>query len=123
MQGKNWFAGWLMACGCSQAGEVAIVGVQASRSGEGYRFDVTLRHADTGWEHYADRWEILTPDGEVLGTRVLYHPHVDEQPFTRSLSGIKIPEGVVKVKIRAHDSVHGYNAKERDREVILDRAD
>lgn len=96
------------------AGEADVVAVKAAASGDRvYRFDVTLRHDDTGWDHYADRWEVLTPAGEVLGTRVLYHPHVDEQPFTRSLSGVEVPAGVQKVIIRAHDSVHESGGKEQ----------
>jgi hypothetical protein len=51
----------------------------------GGRFDVTLSHPDTGWDHYADGWRVEDQDGNVLGTRVLGHPHVTEQPFTRSL--------------------------------------
>lgn len=75
-------------------------------------FEVTVQHEDTGWEHYADRWEVLTPEGQVLATRVLTHPHVNEQPFTRSQSGIVIPEGVTQVWVRAHDLVHGYGGRE-----------
>jgi hypothetical protein len=67
-----------------------------------------VRHVDEGWDHYADRWEVLSPDGEVLGVRELLHPHVDEQPFTRSLTGVAIPEGVDEVEVRARDSVHGF---------------
>jgi hypothetical protein len=75
-------------------------------------FAVTVRHEDSGWEHYADRWEVLTPDGKVIATRVLHHPHVDEQPFTRTLSNVKIPQSIDEVSIRAHDSVHNYGGKE-----------
>ncbi len=75
-------------------------------------FHVTLKHADSGWEHYANQWDIISPEGKILGTRVLYHPHVNEQPFTRSLSGVKIPAGINQVTIRAKDSVHGYGGKE-----------
>ena len=74
-------------------------------------FDVTVRHADEGWEHYANRWEVLTLEGEVLATRTLAHPHQHEQPFTRSLSGIAVPEGVDQVVIRVNDSIHGYGGK------------
>jgi len=91
------------------AGQVEIVDVKVTDNQGSYRFDVTLRHADTGWDHYADGWEVLSPSGDVLGKRGLAHPHVDEQPFTRSLSGVKIPAGTSSVSIRAHDSVHGYN--------------
>lgn len=76
------------------------------------QFTVTLRHADKGWDHYADRWEVLSLQGEVLGTRILYHPHVNEQPFTRSLGGVRIPPSTKQVRIRARDSVHGYGGKE-----------
>jgi hypothetical protein len=77
-------------------------------------FSVTLRHADTGWDHYADRWEVLGPDRSVLGTRTLWHPHVQEQPFTRLLEKVAIPANIQRVTIRAHDSVHGYGAKEME---------
>ena len=76
-----------------------------------YQFDVTVQHKDEGWKHYANKWDVVGQDGAVLGTRTLYHPHVEEQPFTRSLSGVKIPEGITKVTILAHDSVHKYGGK------------
>ena len=82
---------------------------------------VTLQHADTGWDHNADGWRVVTADGKVLGHRTLYHPHVNEQPFTRNLSGIKIPAGQKTVYVEAHDKVHGWN---KDRlEVDLQRAE
>lgn len=90
------------------AGSVEVVDVKSTREAAGtYRFDVTLRHQDDGWNHYANKWEVLLPSGEVIATRVLHHPHVDEQPFTRSLGGVKIPEAVKIVKVRGHDNVHG----------------
>ena len=91
------------------AGSADVVAVRVTSTGpELYRFDVTVRHADTGWEHYADRWEVVAPDGRVLGTRTLLHPHVEEQPFTRSLGGVRIPGDVTDVLIRARDNVDGY---------------
>lgn len=88
-------------------GAPEIVDVRAQWQAGGWRFDVTLRHADSGWEHYADAWSVIGPDGTVLGKRVLAHPHVEEQPFTRSLSGVSIPEGVAALRLRPHDLVHG----------------
>ncbi|MEM9168775.1 MAG: hypothetical protein AAGC56_03900 [Pseudomonadota bacterium] len=94
------------------AGEADVVAIRAKETAPGvWRFAVTVRHADTGWDHYADRWEVLDPEGRVLGTRVLAHPHVDEQPFTRSLSGVVIPPTTPYVVVRAHDSVDGYGGK------------
>ncbi len=74
--------------------------------------DVTVKHADTGWDHYANRWEILGPDGKVIATRVLAHPHVNEQPFTRSLSNVRIPGEFTWVKVRANDLVHGEGGRD-----------
>lgn len=93
------------------AGEADVVNVVVSNNGNSYRFDVTVMHQDAGWDHYADKWDVVGEDGTVFGTRVLYHPHVNEQPFTRSLSGVKIPEAVKAVTIRAHDSVHAYGGR------------
>jgi len=104
------------ACGLAApafAGEADVVAVKAFREATGtFRFDVSVRHADSGWEHYADRFDVVAPDGTVLGTRVLLHPHETEQPFTRSLFGVAIPKGVETVIVRAHDSVHGYGGAE-----------
>ena len=74
--------------------------------GGSYTFSATVAHADTGWKHYADKFEILAPDGRVLGTRILIHPHVDEQPFTRGLGNVRIPAGIAEVIVRASDNVH-----------------
>lgn len=73
-----------------------------------YAFSVTILHQDDGWTHYADSWDVLTPDGQVLGTRTLFHPHVEENPFTRSLSNVQVPIGLREVLIRPHCSRDGY---------------
>lgn len=102
----------LVAAAAAYAGEADVVDVAVRMTGQNtFSFDVTIRHADEGWQHYADKWDVVAPDGTVLGTRTLYHPHEDEQPFTRSLSGVKIPASVNAVILRAHDSVHGYGGK------------
>ncbi len=99
--------------GPAMAGEADVVDVEVAKQGEGeFRFDVTVRHADEGWDHYADRWDVVGPDGDVLGSRNLLHPHVNEQPFTRSLTGVAIPDDVAQVTLRAHDSVHGLGGAE-----------
>ena len=85
-----------------------VVDVAVSRSGDTYSFVVTVRSTDTGWDKYTDAWEVRSPDGEVLAVRELLHPHVDEQPFTRSLSQADVPEGTTVVTIAARDSVRGF---------------
>lgn len=77
----------------------------------GQTLSVTLSHPDTGWDHYADGWEVLTPDGTSLGIRELAHPHVNEQPFTRSLSGVQVPEGIEALHIRARCNDTGWSEK------------
>ncbi len=89
------------------ADQARVVEAEATASGGVWRFDVTISHPDTGWDHYANGWAVLDAEGNELGYRTLYHPHVDEQPFTRSLSGVQVPNGVDRVYIRADDSVHG----------------
>ncbi|MCC9077377.1 hypothetical protein FKZ61_014825 [Litorilinea aerophila] len=92
--------------------DAAIQFVRARRQPDGkWAFDVTLRHEDRGWDDYADGWHVATVEGEILGTRVLLHPHEQEQPFTRSLGPISIPPQVQQVVIRSHDLVSGYTAE------------
>jgi hypothetical protein len=101
-----------LLCNPALANDATIVDVkiQASGGDNSFRIDVTLEHADEGWDHYANRWDVLDENGELLGSRTLHHPHVNEQPFTRSLT-LTIPESVKKVTIVASDSVHGDNSK------------
>jgi hypothetical protein len=96
------------AHGAAQADPAVVEGATARATGAGWSFDVTLSHGDTGWNDYADGWRIEDVSGTVLGTRDLLHPHVDEQPFTRSLSGVTIPEGTETVYIRARTNVEGW---------------
>ena len=95
------------------AGEADVLDVNvACNSDSVCRFDVTVKHRDEGWEHYANKWEVLSPDGKILATRVLAHPHDNEQPFTRSLAGVKIPGDLFEVVVRAHDLKHEFGGKE-----------
>jgi hypothetical protein len=91
------------------AGEADVQKVDVKKTGgRTFAFIVTVQHDDTGWDHYADKWEVISADGTVVGLRILHHPHVNEQPFTRSLSGVEVPADLSMVTVRAHDSVHGY---------------
>lgn len=93
------------------AGPADVVDAAAEPDGSAWRFEATVRHADAGWDHYADAWRVVGADGTVYGTRELLHPHVNEQPFTRSLSGVAIPETVGTVTVEARDSVHGWGGE------------
>ena len=97
----------------AEAGKADVVGVKVVVEGGGsYRFEVTVKSDDRGWEKYADKWEVLAPDRRVLATRVLLHPHEDEQPFTRDLGGVAIPADIKEVIVRAHDKVEGWGGAE-----------
>lgn len=100
----------LFAAGPALADPPDITDASARLAGDGWRFSVTIAHPDTGWDHYADGWRVETADGKVLGTRDLAHPHVAEQPFTRSLSSVQVPAGTEVVHFRARCSVDGWNA-------------
>lgn len=96
----------------AHAGEADVTHAELRKTGANvFSVDVTVEHADEGWDHYANKWDVMTPDGELIGTRTLLHPHVGEQPFTRSLGNIPIPQVITEVIIRAHDSVHEYGGK------------
>ena len=90
------------------AGQVEIVHARFEQQPGGWHVSVTLRHADHGWSHYADAWRVVDEKGDILATRTLYHPHDDEQPFTRSLGNVVIPPATRVVFIEAHDKVHGW---------------
>lgn len=113
---RGWLAFALLAIPATagvRAGEADVMKVEAVPEGnDRWRFNVTVAHADEGGDHYADKWEVLAPDGRVLGVRELLHPHEAEQPFTRSLSGVVIPPDLEEVVVRAHDSRHGYGGRE-----------
>ena len=104
----------LAGCGTGEEPSAAgvtcadVIGVDITPGEGGYRISATVSSPDTGWEQYADAWVVRTPDGELLATRELLHPHVDEQPFTRSVSGVDIPAEVGQVEVAARDSVAGF---------------
>lgn len=96
------------------AGEADVIDVKVRKSAAGiYDFDVTVKSVDKGWNYYADAFEVLAPDGALLGRRELAHPHESEQPFTRELYGVKIPAGVTEVTVRARHKPKGYGGVAR----------
>lgn len=100
-----------LALGSSPAARAdtpVVEAVEAHHPGMDWTFDVTLSHPDTGWDHYADGWEVLDAAGNRLGYRELMHPHVHEQPFTRALRGVMLADGVREVFIRTRCSRDGW---------------
>ncbi|THH36193.1 hypothetical protein E4Z66_14175 [Aliishimia ponticola] len=107
----KYVAAFCLFLGPAFADAPVIENVTATKNGATWRFDVTLSHPDTGRDHYADGWRVLDMQGNELGYRELFHPHVNEQPFTRSLSGITIPDGTAQVLIEARDNKDGWSGQ------------
>jgi len=104
--------GLMLSSQPSHASEPSVLDVTVSANADGtYAFHATVAHRDEGWKHYANKWEIVTPDNKVIGERVLFHPHVDEQPFTRSLSRVAVPIGTAEVTVRAFCIVTGVGTR------------
>jgi hypothetical protein len=107
-----------VADGSSQAPENTdqqypdIRSVDIQRTGDGtYTLDVTVSSPYDSPERYADGWRVLDPDGNELGSHMLAHDHAGEQPFTRTQSGLEIPEGVTEVTVEGRDQANGYGGE------------
>jgi len=86
-----------------------VVAVEMTQTAPGvFTVNTTVRSVDIEGVSYADAWEVRDLDGDVYGERVLTHPHANEQPFTRSLSGVAIPADVTQVEVAARDSERGF---------------
>ncbi len=106
----------------SSAGELFpdVVGATAEQDGDGsWTFSATLSSPYDSPERYADAWRVVGPDGEVYGIRELTHDHANEQPFTRSQSGIVVPDDVTTVTVQGRDQVSGWGGATI--EVVLER--
>jgi hypothetical protein len=103
----------------SSKADADVTFVRAAKADDGsWTFFVTVSHPDVGWEDYVDGWDVVLEDGTVTKpdpdspfTRLLLHPHENEQPFTRSQNGVIIPSSERFVIVRAHDLVDGYGGK------------
>jgi hypothetical protein len=82
-------------------GKASITEVSFSGEENQYTFNVTISSPDLGCKQYADWWEVIDIDGNLIYRRILAHSHVDEQPFTRSGGPVAISENT-EVYIRAH---------------------
>lgn len=80
-------------------------------AGDEYSLRVTLSSEYDTPERYADGWRVLDPDGNVLGSWELAHDHAAEQPFTRTQTGLQIPDGVAEVTIEGRDLRNGYGGR------------
>lgn len=82
-----------------------------SSSEDTWTLSVTISSPYDSTERYADGWRVLSPDGEVLGKHELMHDHAGEQPFTRSQSGLEIPQDVQEITVEGRDLENGYGGE------------
>ena len=68
---------------------------------EAYTFDVSILSPDRDCNQYADWWEVLSEDGDLLYRQVFQENHIDEQPFKSTGEPIKIEADRVVI-VRAH---------------------
>ncbi len=94
-------AGWLLAAEVHAQPPVIVEAKAQLKSNQLFDIAVTIRHPDTGWEHYANEWVIIADGKNQLAKRTLYHPHVNEQPFTRFSRDVAIPADVKRVTVQA----------------------
>ncbi len=85
-----------------------VLDASAERVADTWTISATLSSPYDAPERYADAWRVVGPDGTVYGERILTHDHANEQPFTRSESGIEIPDDVTEVIIEGRDLEGGY---------------
>lgn len=100
-----------VACGGSDERFPDVVDATAEFDGETWTISATLSSPYDSPERYADAWRVVGPEGTVYGERILTHDHANEQPFTRSQSGIEIPDDVGEVTIEGRDQVSGYGGE------------
>lgn len=85
-----------------------VIDATAEMAGDTWTVSATLSSPYDSPERYADAWRVVGPDGEVYAERILTHDHASEQPFTRSESGITIPDDVDAVTVEGRDLEFGY---------------
>jgi hypothetical protein len=90
--------------------QAMILSVKVSGEAGGYNISVTVSSADEGCSQYADWWEVVNEDEELVYRRILLHSHVDEQPFTRSGGPVPI-ESNEEVIVRVHMNNSGYRSQ------------
>ena len=84
-----------------------VVAVAWTGSEGAWTFTVTLRSPDVDCKQYADWWELVSPEGQLVYRRILDHSHPDEQPFARSGDPVDVAQDQALV-VRGHMNGAGY---------------
>ena len=105
---------WMASTSWAQTNNNFCADVIGAQFSSGTIFATISSPYETGWDQYADEFRVMTTwpaPGTLLATRPLTHPHVTEQPFTRS---VVLPDNVLLVDngdvvaVSARDSINGY---------------
>lgn len=85
-----------------------VLEAEVTASGDAWSVAATISSPYDSPERYADAFRVVAPDGTVLGVRELLHDHAGEQPFTRSLDDVTIPDDVDEVSVEGRDLANGW---------------
>lgn len=88
-----------------------VVAAELEPTEDAWRLSATISSPYDTPDRYADAFRATTPDGEELGVRELLHDHAGEQPFTRSLDGLEIPDDVDRIVVEGRDLEHGWGGE------------
>ncbi len=101
-------AGLLLPPIAAHAGKPEVTWVELRQEARHWHVTATLSHDDEGDYHFLDRWQVRTPDREVLGEERFHNPRRQAAERISTLRDIRIPRDVDTLYIRAHDTLHGW---------------
>jgi len=98
----------LLLATAAQAGEPRVTWVEVTEEVRSHTITAVLEHDDEARYHFLDGWRVTTPEGEVLAEQGFRHPRPQAPPRRATLTKIRLPEGVERIRVEAHDRLHGW---------------
>ena len=89
----------------------SVVAAEVSGDSDLFTFQVMISSPYASAERHTDAVRVIGDDGVVYGILELTHPHAGQQPFSRTLRDVEIPESVTKVIIEGRDSTYGWGGE------------